>query len=437
MEEMGQILSIAAPVFVVLVMIEWIISYFKGIKVANSFDTISSLSSGITNILKSVLGIAIVIVSYDFMVTHFAVFELKAYWWVFVIAFVLDDFAGYWSHRFEHVINIFWNRHIIHHSSEEYNLACALRQDISAIVGIFFFLYLPMAIVGVPVEVIAIIKPIQLFAQFWYHTRLINKMGFLERIIVTPSHHRVHHAINDEYIDKNYAQIFIVWDKWFGTFQEELADVPAVFGVKKPVKTWNPIIINYLHFWQILKDAWHTQNWYDKLRVWFMPTGWRPPDVIKKHPINSIKDVYNFEKYFTEGSLWFKAFCWFQFLVTATITLFLFNQLANFSFVYLLLGGLFVVISIAAYTTLMDGHKTALLAEIFKFVLGLALLITLGTWFNLDQYLPGANYLMLAYLLLSLSFTAYFSLVRNETITLSKAKTKAPSNNILKPLPHS
>jgi len=207
MEQMAQVLTIAGPVFIALVLFEWLVAYYKGMKIAHSFDTISSLSSGVTNIIKDVLGIAVIIVSYSFMYEHFAIFELKAYWWVFVIAFVLDDFAGYWGHRFEHVINIFWNRHIIHHSSEEFNLACALRQDISAIVGIFFFLYIPMAIVGVPVEVIAIVKPIQLFAQFWYHTRLINKMWFLEHIIVTPSHHRVHHAINPEYIDKTFLAL--------------------------------------------------------------------------------------------------------------------------------------------------------------------------------------------------------------------------------------
>lgn len=428
MEEMGQILSIAAPIFFVLVIVEWIISYFKGVEIANSFDTISSLSSGITNILKSVLGIAVIIVSYDFMVSHFAVFDLqytvtdyKKYWWIFVIAFVLDDFAGYWTHRFEHIINIFWNRHIIHHSSEEYNLACALRQDISAIVGIFFFLYIPMAIVGVPVEVVAIIKPIQLFAQFWYHTRLINKLGFLEHIIVTPSHHRVHHAINDEYIDKNFAQIFIVWDKWFGTFQEELPDVPPVYGVRKPVKTWNPVIINYQHFWQILKDAWHTKSWYNKLRVWFMPTGWRPEDVKKTHPVNSIIDVYNFNKYTTEGSLGFKVFCWAQLIITTSFTLFLFNQLANFNPIYLLLGGLFIVVTIFAYTTLMDGHKLALLVETIKVGLGAGLLFSMGTWFNLDQFLPATNYLVVSYLLLSFGFTLYFSFVRNEVVAFSKA----------------
>ena len=134
---------------------------------------------------------------------------------------------GYWSHRWNHKINLFWNRHVIHHSSEEFNLSCALRQNISAIVGVYFFLYIPLALLGVPTRVIALVAPIHLFSQFWYHTRLIDRLGVLEYVIVTPSHHRVHHAINDEYLDKNFSEIFIVWDKLFGTFQEELPSVPA------------------------------------------------------------------------------------------------------------------------------------------------------------------------------------------------------------------
>jgi len=412
MEQMAQVLTIAGPVFILLVLFEWAIAYFKGVKIAHSFDTISSLSSGVTNIIKDVLGIAIIIVSYSFMYEHLAIFELKAYWWVFIIAFILDDFAGYWAHRFEHVINIFWNRHIIHHSSEEFNLACALRQDISAIVGIFFFLYIPMAIVGVPVEVIAVVKPIQLFMQFWYHTRLIDKMGFLEHIIVTPSHHRVHHAINEEYIDKNFSQIFIVWDKWFGTFQEELKSIPPVYGIKKQANTWNPILINYQHFWRLAKDAWRTKSWYNKFRIWFMPTGWRPEDMKQKYPQKSVQNVYTMKKYETEGSLLFKGWCWVQFFISSALTLYMFSQIANFWFAYVLLGGLFIMVSIFAYTTLMDGHRMALIAEIIKVGLGIFLLITMGSWFNLNEVFSLATVFFIAYIILSLCVTIYYCYIK-------------------------
>ena len=159
------------------------------------------------------------------------------------------DFAGYWVHRISHEYNLFWNNHIIHHSSEEFNLACALRQSVSVVFKLFALFLIPAALFGVPVTVIAIVAPLHLFAQFWYHTQHIDRMGFLEKIIVTPSHHRVHHAINQEYLDKNYGQIFIFWDKWFGTFQEEMPSIPAVYGVTRPVQTWNPIKINFLHVW--------------------------------------------------------------------------------------------------------------------------------------------------------------------------------------------
>ena len=203
-------------------------------------DTVSSLSSGLTNIVKDSLGLGIIIVTYPYLLEHLALMEIKTNWVVWVVGFVTLDFAGYWNHRLSHHINFFWNQHVIHHSSEEFNLACALRQSISNLLGYFPILLIPAALLGVPHKVIAILGPIQLFAQFWYHTQHIGKMGWLEYIIVTPSQHRVHHAINPEYIDKNLGQIFCIWDRMFGTFQEELKEVPPQYGVLKPAATWNP-----------------------------------------------------------------------------------------------------------------------------------------------------------------------------------------------------
>ena len=256
METYALALTYAIPGFVALILIEYFASIWMGKEVNRSMDTISSLSSGMTNTLKDLVGLSIVILSYGWMVEHMALTQIPSTTAVYIIAFILIDFASYWSHRWNHEINLFWNRHIVHHSSEEFNLSCALRQSISGIVGIYFFLSIPMALLGIPATVVAIVGPLHLFAQFWYHTRLINRMGWLEHIIVTPSHHRVHHAINPEYIDKNFAAIFIIWDKWFGTFQEEMEAVPPVFGVKKSVQTWNPFLINYQHLWQLIKDAW-------------------------------------------------------------------------------------------------------------------------------------------------------------------------------------
>ncbi len=408
MEAYAEVLNFAIPFFVLLILIEWLWSYKKGIEINRSFDMTSSLSSGITNILKDVLGLTIIIVSYGWMESKIGLFDIKSTFLLYVLAFIGKDFASYWSHRFEHVINIFWNRHIIHHSSEEFNLACALRQPISGIFGVFFFLYIPLALIGVPQEVIAVTAPLHLFAQFWYHTRLINKMGFLENIIVTPSHHRVHHAINPEYIDKNYSAIFIVWDKWFGTFQEELVDVPPVYGVKKASNTWNPIIINFQHLWLLIKDAWYTKSWKDKLRIWFMPTGWRPEDVQLTHPIEIIEDVYNQEKYDTEATIGVKVWASAQLIINVLLILYLFNNIASFEFSAVLLYGAFLFLSIFSYTTLMDGSKISIFTEALKVLFGLSLFYWMGGWYNINQLIPSGNYLFLFYLFLSFALGFYF-----------------------------
>ena len=237
------VLNVAIPVFVCLLILEIIFAkLLDKTYVIRSMDTLSSLSSGLTNVIRDVLGLTIVIISYGYLVDYVALFDIKSSVLIYILAFIGIDFAGYWVHRINHSINYFWNHHIIHHSSEEFNLACALRQSISNFFSLTFVFLIPTAIIGIPAEVVA-----HLFAQYWYHTRLIKKMGILEYIIVTPSHHRVHHAINEEYLDKNLSQIFIVWDKLFGTFQVELDDVPPVYGVKRPVRSWNPILINFTH----------------------------------------------------------------------------------------------------------------------------------------------------------------------------------------------
>ena len=292
-------LNFAIPFFITLIAFEIIFSkVYNKDYVIRSMDTLSSLCSGLTNIVKDVLGLTIIIVSYSYMVENLAVFKIESSLLVYVIAFIGIDFAGYWVHRINHSINYFWNHHIIHHSSEEFNLACALRQSISNFFSISFIFLVPTALIGVPAEVVGVLAPLHLFAQYWYHTRLIGKLGFLEYIIVTPSHHRVHHAINKEYLDKNLSQVFIVWDKLFGTFQEELDDVPPVYGVKRPLRSWNPIKINFSHLFLLIRDAWRTTNFLDKFKIWFMPTGWRPEDVEKKYPIKSIDSVYDYKKYY-------------------------------------------------------------------------------------------------------------------------------------------
>ncbi len=407
MEAYAQALTYGIPFFVVLILIEWGVSRLRGVQVYHSMDTIASLSSGMTNTIKSLIGLSLVIISYEYMETMLGLFDIESTLWLYIIAFIGIDFASYWSHRFNHVVNIFWNRHIVHHSSEEYNLACALRQEISAIVLIYFFLYIPLAILGVPHEIIAFLAPIHLFAQFWYHTKLINKMGVLENILMTPSHHRVHHAINPEYIDKNYSAIFIFWDKWFGTFQEEVDTIPPVYGTIKPVNTWNPLYINVMHVWQLCKDAWRTQSIKDKLRIWFMPTGWRPEDVVNRYPAPQQKNIYEREKYNPDTSDFLVYWSWFQLIV---INLFIYHALVSFATmsyweVIYYLG--FCFAAILAYTSLMEYAKVALGFEAAKLSLACGILWLYGSWFDIDLIVTGLSYVVAAYCVISFFVTVY------------------------------
>jgi len=409
METYAKALLYAIPFFILLLVLELLYGYFAKNQKYKVMDTVSSISSGFTNIIKDSLGLGIILVTYPYLVEHLALTEIKATWLVWLAAFIAIDFAGYWNHRLSHKVNFFWNQHVIHHSSEEFNLACALRQSVSNLLGYFPFLLIPAALVGVPNQVIAILAPIHLFAQFWYHTQHIGRMGWLEYVIITPSQHRVHHAINPEYIDKNLGQILSIWDRIFGTFQEELDDVPPQYGVLKPAATWNPVLINFQHIWRLIKDAWRTNSFWDKIRIWFMPTGWRPADVKKKYPIAIVEDVYHFERYETPSSKALNAYSIFQLLATLGFLLFLFYNFSNIGRDGLLLFGAFIFIGIYGYTTLMDRTKYAVWIEIFRGLVGLLLIFIAKDWFGINAYISFGSLLVASYFTVTIVAGIYFT----------------------------
>ena len=409
METYAKALLYAIPFFMMLLGLEILYGYFIKNQKYKVMDTVSSISSGFTNILKDSLGLGIVLVTYSYLVENIAFTEIKATWLVWLVAFVAIDFAGYWNHRLSHKVNFFWNQHVIHHSSEEFNLACALRQSVSNLIGYFSLLLIPAALVGIPYKVIAILAPVHLFAQFWYHTQHIGKMGWLEYLIITPSQHRVHHAINAEYIDKNLGQILCVWDRIFGTFQEELDDVPPQYGVLKPVATWNPILINFQHLWRIIKDAWRTKSYWDKFRIWFMPTGWRPGDVAAKYPIAIIENVYHFERYKTPSSKALNGYAIFQLFATLGFLLFMFYNYSNIGFDGLLLFGAFVFIGVYGYTTLMDRTPYAVWIEVTRGILGIAFIVYAKGWFGIDAFFAYGSICIGIYFLITILGGVYFS----------------------------
>ena len=402
-------LFFAIPTFVVLIIFEAIAARLKGVKINRSADVISSLSSGVTNTIRDGAKFSIAIISYSWLVDHMTVYKLEPVWLAVVFAFVVQDFSGYWMHRLNHRVNIFWNRHIIHHSSEDFNLSCALRQSISYTLQFAAIFRIPAALLGIPASIFAILATLHLFMQFWYHTQLIGKMGILEYIIVTPSHHRVHHAINPEYIDKNYSQILIIWDKLFRTFQPELDDVKPVYGTLKQMKTWNPVIINFKHMWHLLNDAWNTKRVFDKLRIWFMPTGWRPEDVKEKYPLQSITDPKKQKKYNTKNSPFLITWSWIQLAITNILMFHFFLIIPDFSVTMNYLYAGILIVNIFSFTSTLDQRNYAVAAEFVKLFLGFSLLyIQNYNWFGLTGvYVYG----LILYFITSFLLTIYF---RNE-----------------------
>tara|TARA_Y100000591_G_scaffold15758_1_gene11897 strand:- start:5685 stop:6947 length:1263 start_codon:yes stop_codon:yes gene_type:complete len=406
-----QALFIAIPIFSLFIVIEWIIASKMKLDINRPADFISSLSSGMSNITKDGMKLSVVLISYSLLVDNFTIYKLEPLWLAAGLAFLVQDFSGYWMHRLNHRVNIFWNRHVIHHSSEEFNLAAGLRQSISETFHFSALLMIPAALLGVPSEIFAVLAPLHLFMQFWYHTRLIKKMGWLEKIIVTPSHHRVHHAINPEYIDKNYGQILIIWDKLFGSFQKELDHVKPVYGTLRPAKTWNPILINFKHIWQLFKDAYHTKGIWDKVRIWFMPTGWRPQDVELNYPLKTIHNPNEQQKYHTKLSSYFITWSFIQkfigllFMFHFFSILHLQNSILNYSY------GLFILTHIFSFTAAMDQKKYSINAEIIKVFFVLGILVSQNiSWFGLDGLYV---YCLLIYIITSYCLTRFF--YKNET----------------------
>ncbi len=402
MEVYANVLLWVVPMFIILIVIEIIYGHIKKKQTHTFMDTLSSLSSGMTNILKDILGLVVVIISYPYLLSKLSVYNMENNVLVYIVAFICLDFSGYWTHRLNHKINLFWNQHIIHHSSEEFNLACALRQSFSDLLGYTALFLIPAAVLGVPSDVITLLAPVHLFGQFWYHTQHIGKLGFLEYFLVTPSQHRVHHAINPIYIDKNLAPIFCIWDRWFGTFQEELEGEPPVYGVLKPVRTWNPLIINFQHLWGLIFDAWHTRSIKEKLTLWWRPTGYRPEDVKKRFPRNTVTSADKMEKYNPESGGLLKSWAMFQWLGTTLMLLLLLANYSSFGNLQALLFGGVILLSIFGYTSVMDRQIWAFSFELVRNLIGLLFFIIPSQFEFYLSTIPWLFYFGLAYFSLSL-----------------------------------
>lgn len=297
------LIAIAVPFFLLALLLELVIDRVKGTGYYRAADAINSLSAGTLSTTFGYFTKIVPTVIWAYAFQEFAVLDMPLAWFdasptgllLWLVAMIAWDFCYYWSHRCGHEISILWAAHAVHHQSEDYNLSTALRQTSTGFLFNWIF-YLPLFLIGFPPEVLITVNALNLIYQFWVHTQLIGKLGFFDRILVTPSNHRVHHAQNAQYIDRNYGGIFVLWDRLFGSFQEELDSDPVIFGVRKPLANWNPFWANIQVYAYLWFDAVHTRRWRDRVGIWFQRTGWRPQDLELRFP-KARSDLPTFGKY--------------------------------------------------------------------------------------------------------------------------------------------
>ncbi|NOT73364.1 MAG: sterol desaturase family protein [Cyclobacteriaceae bacterium] len=315
------ILSI--PIFFILIGIELVVERFSHKKLYSMPDSVANISCGITSQLSGLFMRVLAIGVYEIVYANFALFTMEKTWLYWLGLFLLTDLTYYWAHRMSHEVNLFWGGHVVHHQSEEYNLSVALRQSSFQVVWTFAF-SLPIAIIGFDTTDFILISALNTLYQFWIHTEAIKKMGWFEYIFNTPSHHRVHHGRNPKYIDKNHAGSLIIWDKMFGTFQAE--EEQPVYGITKPINSWNPIWANFDHYASMATDLKMITSWKDKFKYLFKKPGWLPENLGGYRPAPSI-DMERYKKYRTPAPISLNYYVLFQYVVCLIGTsLFLFNQ---------------------------------------------------------------------------------------------------------------
>jgi sterol desaturase/sphingolipid hydroxylase (fatty acid hydroxylase superfamily) len=313
-----KVLLWATPVFLVLIALECVVAAIRHKSPYRLGDAVASVSLGA---LSTYVGVYTRLLSFGLYVLAFDTLRLatldEQLPWVWCGALLAYDFLYYWNHRLGHEINVLWAAHVVHHQSEEFNLSTALRQTSSGFLLSWIF-YIPMAIAGVPPTLFLFVSLIDLLYQFWIHTEQVGSLGVLDRVLATPSNHRVHHGVNDRYVDRNYGGILIVWDRLFGTFQPELAEEPVVFGTREPLRSWDPLWANLQVYVSLVRDTRDAHSWRERVRVFLARPGWRPAGAAARRPKPTF-DVRAVRKYAPALSASLGAYCLLQGFVVLAI----------------------------------------------------------------------------------------------------------------------
>lgn len=371
-------IALSVPVFFILIGIELAYALYKNLKYYRFNDSISNLSQGIGSQLTGLFMKTVLFFGYQYIFTHWRLFDLPRSWWVWLILFVGVDFFYYWFHRLSHQVNALWAAHIVHHQSEEYNLTVALRQSWFQSWFSWIF-YLPLAFIGFDPLMFVAMSSFNTLYQFWIHTRAIKHLGILEYIINTPSHHRVHHGSNPKYIDKNHGGTLIIWDILFGTFQKEEEEV--YYGITKPLASWNPFWANF-HYWvELWGTAKKSTQINDKISVFLKPPGWYPKSLGGFQAAPEI-DVENYHKYDDRSPNYVNMYIFFQFLMAlggGSALLFWGHILTS---VQLIAGVTYILLILVSCGALFEKKKWLRLFEFGRLGLGFGLILLFNHQIN-------------------------------------------------------
>ena len=380
------VIAASIPLFFILIGVELAFARLRRAPLFRLNDSIGDLSLGITSqlagIFTKVLSVGIYAATFEYLRLQqwvalpawpdgapltfdggVTVHPMALAGWA--VSFVLIDIGYYWTHRLSHEVHILWAGHVVHHSSEEYNLTVALRQ--SALHGLFTWVfYLPIALLGVPVAMFVTNYALNLLYQFWIHTRAIDRMHpWIEAVWNTPSHHRVHHGVNPKYQDKNYAGVFITWDKWWGSWVAE--EEEPVYGITKPLESFNPVWANVHVFADIVRLVRVTPAWGDRWRVVFGSPSWRPPGAEPTIVAPQVTRA-TARQYDPPVPRSIAAYAFVQFLVTLAASYFVLTQGATLPMVQVGAATFQVVLALSNLGVLLEGHDWVLVPEVARLV---------------------------------------------------------------------
>jgi len=357
------LIFLAIPVFLLMIGAEMVYGLLKGKNNYRLNDTITSINIGLISRFPTILNLGFQGLTFSYIAKNLNLFQLPVnsiFTWIF--AFILYDFLYYWMHRIHHEFKLLWATHVVHHHGEEFNLSTALRQTSTGFLWKWIF-FLPILLVGIPSSVFVAVGGLNLIYQFWVHTEHIGKMGWYEKIFITPSNHRIHHAKNPEYIDRNYGGVFILWDRLFGTYCEERDDLKPIYGTVVPLQSWNPFWANIEVFVSMIKDSYHTKKWQNKIKIWFAKTNWRPEDVEEKFPHEKSNQNNKFNPVFSQALL---KFLWPQLIFIPFITLAVFFTLKNQSYLETMIFGLLLISISIIISAILSNKKYSLIYEFIR-----------------------------------------------------------------------